>query len=131
MGTNPNPLSVAFAILVCALALCGEACTESLTPVVAPDRQHTATVSTMNGGATEPWHTTVSLYSIRDRKRHVVFSSEDDPRSVHLTWVSNTLLHIRTPGHDYQPKDPEYSCSDAPDVKVSCEIDWSWPRKNE
>src|ERR1700730_9433660 len=92
-------------LLAFALLLLSERCTVRLTPVVSPDGRHAATVESLNGGATEPWHTSVTVRSCSSFRSRIVFSSEDDPQTVHLNWVSNSHLLIRTQGNPQQPVD--------------------------
>src|SRR5579862_4222799 len=111
--------------LACLLLLSERACTERLPSVVSPDSTHLAMVSSVNGGATESWHTSVEVRSSWRPFSRMVFSSQDAPGDVHLNWLSNSHLLIVTPGNPQEPVDPEYSCSSALNVDVTCKVDWS------
>ncbi len=117
-------LLTASGALLAVILLSSEACTNRLAPVASPDGRYSATVTTIDGGATEPFHTSVSVRSRWSILSHVVFASEDAPRTVQLNWVSSSHLLIRTRGDPANPQDPEYKCSRLPDVEISCHVDW-------
>jgi hypothetical protein len=93
--------AAAGAIACLSLALCSQGCGERQLLVVSPDHRHTAEVTRVAGGATEPTRTFVTIHSTWGR-RHVAFQSKtDDARTVRLIWVSPSRLRILTPPNEH------------------------------
>jgi hypothetical protein len=102
LGFAGGGIALLFCIAVLLFAAFFYNSSRDLPPVYSPSRKHQAYVSSFDGGATEPWHTTVSA------EGEVVYRSEADPEQVRLRWDGESHLVISTPSRPEQAPDPEY-----------------------
>jgi hypothetical protein len=117
-------LSIAFVICIAVLLLAAfwYSGSRTMPTVYSPSHKHDATVSSFDGGATEPWHTKV------DSDIGVVYRTEEAPDLIRLRWDGDDHLVISTPiwpqdvGKPIHYDDPEYFCSPGNDrIRVTCE----------
>ena len=76
---------------------CGVLLTIRCTPFVSPDGRYVATISELNGGATDRFWTSVEVRSRWSLRSRTVFFSNYAPNSIWIGWPSESRLVIRYP----------------------------------